>query len=1541
MFSTINQRNDFHTLSFFVFLTIIRPYLMVTTAKKILMKGVLWFLVWPLTVFITLMVLLYIPPVQNFICHRISEYLSASPGVEVTFKRVDLRFPLNLLLTEAKAVRHTQDSLGNITSDTILVMDRLNAKIQALPLAVWRVEIDAVELDGVKVNTLDLIDGMQVSGEVGSFYMVSHGVNLSTDELTLNDIKFSNSDIDVLLGQSADDEDESEPISWKISLHDMKLDNVAVGLQMPNDSIAIKAYIKKADIGGGDANLETGSYSCNKFEVEDSSIDYCFGNDSIKVGFDPDNISIKRINAKIENLWFTPERLQADMHELTLSERSGLNIASAKGYVNTEDSNIIVKSLELKTDNSEFSFDGKFPLSTVMETTHSDNSIEARFNAIIGKEDIAIFTALQDSISFTDNYPLEPLTITAEVDGTTEKLRLKSLTANLPGAIDIDGYGNLANIGDSIKRNGQVEFNIQTDKLSFVPALAGFPKETFTLPDSMTLDAGILLNGNDLSMNMNFLESQGRASLDGYYNVSDERYDIALSIDSLQLSHFLPNDSLRGLSAHLTAKGEGLDYKDKATHSDFGLTIDEISFNKGKLENISLDGRLIHSLLSANLNSDNDIFSLNAKAEIRTDLNIPEGNFNLDVKHADLYKLGIADHPLRHKFAFNLDGFIRKDSARINLEGGDLSLKLRSLIPVTELMEKSSNLGNVLMAQLDSRKLDHKAIRHALPSAGFVMRAGKENPLSYYLKTNNISFEDIYINFGATPARGINGRASIHGLHIDSLQLDTISIALKQDTSRLAMQGSIANAKSNPQYVFKANLDGEIRTEDAELNLKYTDKDDKTGILIGINAKPVLYERFDKKTKGLRLQITPEEPIVAFRKFHFDGDSNWMYLHQDKRAYADIDMDSDDGLCFRLQSERGDTTSLQNMNLELNRIKLEDLTKAIPYLPDLGGLFSIEASYKQSETAAQVSAEMSVDNLTYEKRSVGNLGCGMSWLPGEGELHYVDSYMTYNEEEVIAASGTMTGDTLNMSVGVEELPLKALDAFIPDQFMNLIGCMNGNIKVKGLTDNPIINGTMTMDSVYVESHQIGARYRLDTRPVKIENNIIRFDKYSIYTFSTNPFVIDGTIDLKNLTDPVTNLTLKANNYTLIDAPKTRESLLFGKILVDMNATVKGKASELVMRGKMNVLGDTNATYVMANSPLVVEDRLDGLVTFVSFEEADSEAEPETTSLSLGGMDVIMTVHIDDAVRVRANLTNDGSKFVELTGGGDLSMQYTPQGDIKLTGRYTLNGGLMKYSLPIVPLKDFEIAEGSYVDWRGDPMNPRLNLTAAERVRASVADGEGKSTRRVDFDVSISITNQLDSPELSFNLSAPNDDNIQNELLSMGTDERGKAAITMLATGMYMGGATKGGNLTMGAALNSVLQSQINSLAGSLTDASFSVGIEDRALETGDTQTDYTFRYSQRFFNDRVQINIGGKVSTGAKASNNAESFIDNVSLEYRIDAAGSKYVRAFHNKNYENMLEGEVTETGVGFVYRKKLDKLSDLFLIKRKKRATEQTEEN
>ena len=876
------------------------------------------------------------------------------------------------------------------------------------------------------------------------------------------------------------------------------------------------------------------------------------------------------------------------------------------------------------------------------------------------------------------------------------------------------------------------------------------------------------------------------------------------------------------------------------------------------------------------------------------------------------------------------------------MDAGDMDLQFRARSTLKELLEQSDEFVAILMKQIDERRLDHAALRRVLPSAGMQLTAGQSNPVSYFLKTKDVTFNDFTLRFGTTPTRGINGRTAVHGLRVDSLQLDTIFFTVKQDTSRMMLQSGVINGPKNPQFVFRSTLTGEIRSEDAELTVNYVDGEGQTGVLFGINARPLTEGH--GKGNGVLLNLTPAEPVIAYRKFHFVDNSNWIYLHKNMRVYANIDMDSDNGLCFRMQSDKNDSISLQNMNVELSRFQLGELSEVLPYMPRLTGLFSAEAQYIQTPTSLQVSAEASINELTYERQHVGDIGMGATWLPGDkGATHYLNTYFSYDNQEVLTADGILTQkngrDTLEVTTSFEHFPMKIANAFIPDQMVSFTGDLDGGMYIYGPLEKPKMHGDVTLDSVSVYARQAGARYWFDDRPVQIKDNQLIFDKFAIYTTSKNPFTINGKVDFRNLERPTADLKLLAENYTLLDAPRTRESLIYGKVFVDLNATVRGPLDALTMRGNMNLLGNTDVTYVLTDSPLTVEDRLEGLVTFTSFADTTSVSADEAPAMSLGGMDMIMSVHIDNAVRLRADLSPDRSKFIELEGGGDLNMQYTPQGDISLTGRYTLSGGIMKYSLPIIPLKEFQINNGSYVDWRGDPMNPTLNLKATERMRASVADGDDGGSRVVNFDVSIAIKNRLDAPELIFDITAPDDAAIENELQAMGTEERSKQAIAMLATGVYMNSGVKGGGFSMGSALNSVIQSQINSLAGSAfqsINASFTMGMEDRtAAETGDKQTDYSFRYSQRLFNDRVQIVIGGKVTTGANATNDAESFIDNISLVYRLDTSGTRYVRVFYDKNYESVLDGEITETGVGLVLRRKMDRLGELFIFRKKKKQT------
>lgn len=1500
--------------------------------KRKWIKWVSWILLTPILLFVVLMVLLYVPPVQNFLRKQATSYASEATGMQINVGRIDLRFPLNLLVRDVEVIQ---------APDTLLTLGSLNVHVQAMPLFKGKIEVDDITLQQVTVNSADLIEGMKVRGVLGRFFLESHGVDLTNETAVINHVELSDTHIGLVLNDTTTTEKTdtaSAPVNWKVNLHALSLKNVSFSMQLPADTMRMAARVSEASVKDVSADLKHQFYGLRSFLLTGTSVNYDTGDAQPVEGFDPSHIALRDIRIGIDSVLYRGRNMNAVIREFSMNERSGLSVTSLTGRVFADSTVIRIPDFRLLTPHSEMNLTAQTYWELVNIPT--TGRLTARFNALIGKQDVMLFAGGLPE-AFKEAYPFRPLVVQAGTEGNLKSMQISRFKVNLPGAFSLEGGGELYNLTDSTTRSAALDLKMQTGNLNFLTALGGMtPGAPVVIPDSMLLDARLGMEGPKYDARLLLKEGEGRLGLTAALNSATEAYTADLHIEDLQINHFLPKDSIYEFSASLAAHGRGFDFTSYKTETALRATIDKLHYGDYKISGIDLTGTVKNAVANAQLTSDNPLLKMKADAEYHLAHHYPDGKVELNVTGLDTERLfGVSlgknsDKPLELQFT----GEVRKERVFTHLTTGDLKLNLSARAGLELLIRQSTHFADILTKQLEAKELNHAELRKALPTAVFSFSAGQDNPMAWYLATQNISYHDASAKLGCAPDWGINGKVALHTLKIDTLQLDTIFFTLKQDTSRINLRGGVINGPKNPQISFTSILTGEIRDKDAELVAQYINDKGKTGLLFGVNAKPLYGGR--GKGNGLALTLVPEEPVIAFHKFRFEERHNWIYLHKNMRVYANVDMQDNEGMGIRMQSLPSDTVSLQNMDIELRRIRLEEVFGILPYMPQITGLLSAEAHYIQTEKSLELSAEANIDELTYERQRIGDVALGATWLPGEKGKQYVNTYLTHEGAEIMVADGALypaiSGkDSIVVNSTLEHFPLSIANVFVPDQMVTLSGDMDGDLHITGYTDSPLINGGLSLDSVSVYARQADARFVFDNRPIQVQNNRIVFDKFAIYTTSQNPFSIDGYVDFRDMSRPMANLKLFAENYTLLNAKRTKESMVYGKVFVDLDATVRGPLDGLMMRGNVNLLGNTDVTYVLTDSPLTVQDRLSDLVTFTSFADTTSLNKEEEPTLSLGGLDMIMTIHIDPAVRLKADLSADRSSRVELEGGGDLSLQYTPQGDLTLTGRYTLSGGMMKYALPVIPLKEFQIQNGSYVDWTGNPMDPLLNFKATERMRASVTQEDGTS-RMVNFDISIVVKNRLDNLSLAFEIDAPDDASVQNQLAGMGPDERSKQAVAMLATGIYLAdsGGGSGMNLNMGAALNSVLASQINALTGNMKNASLSFGVEDHDdSDAGGKRTDYSFRYSQRFFNDRFQIVLGGKVSTGANATNDVESFIDNISLEYRLDQSGTRYIRLFHNKNYESVFEGEITETGVGLVLRKKMDRLSELFIFKKKKK--------
>lgn len=136
------------------------------------------------------------------------------------------------------------------------------------------------------------------------------------------------------------------------------------------------------------------------------------------------------------------------------------------------------------------------------------------------------------------------------------------------------------------------------------------------------------------------------------------------------------------------------------------------------------------------------------------------------------------------------------------------------------------------------------------------------------------------------------------------------------------------------------------------------------------------------------------------------------------------------------------------------------------------------------------------------------------------------------------------------------------------------------------------------------------------------------------------------------------------------------------------------------------------------------------------------------------------------------------------------------------------------------------------------------------------------------------------------------------------------------------------------ALNGLIEKELNQWSRRYLkgmDLSFGINTYNQTTESGETQkTDYSYQFSKRLFNNKVRVKVGGRISTDNDPAEGGggleENLIDDISVEYLFGKNPNFFLKIFRHTGYESVLEGEVTQTGIGVVLRKKFQKFLDLF---------------
>lgn len=1509
------------------------------------MKKAFWWilgiLLSPILLFLILTLLLYFPPVQNWAVDKVAAIASEKTGMQITVDHVDLSFPLDLGIDGFHILQPP--------SDTIADVERMVVDVQLWPLTKRKVVINQLEVNNAKFNTAQFVAAACVKGAFKKLALSSKGIDLDKQTIEVNGARLEEAWVDIVMNDSVPKDTTNSENKWKIYADSLTIYHSDVAFHMPGDTMSVKAHFGRLYAREGDIDLETQTYRIASAEWNNGTLQYDQNYMPRIEGLDYNHIDLTYFDIAIDSIYYHDPTLRLQVRSTQLKEKSGLQVSDLAGAVAMENGMIRLPKMRLKTPDSDIDLELDMPLSLMDRI--APGKMRMRMNAQLGKQDLMRFLGGMPQ-SFQQRWPNYPLSIKGSANGNMDYMEFDGLDVSLPTAFHATANGFAANLTDPGRLRAKVQFKARTEDLSFMSSM--LPKD-IRIPRGITAEGLVKADGSQYSGDVLMREGKGTLKANGTFNADAMRYDIDASIRDLNIHHFMPRDSIYTVSAEIVAHGKGTDIFSPRTALQADARILQLHYGGYNLSGMTANADIRNGRAHAQVTGHNDLLNGTLALNALMSTNKLDGTITADMSQLDLYRLHLVDKPMTLGLCGHVDvssdlkkthyasgfftDFVIRDSARtyhpedlgllVNLcadttyariQSGDFIVKVDAGGHYEQLLKQLNILADSAMAQLDARVIDQQALRRLLPTMKLHVESKKDNPIATLLKSGqNIDFKEFLFDMTTSVASGVNGNGYVHSLVVDGTRLDTINFRLTQREKRLSFGGQIRNNKRNPQFVFNALFDGVLQERGATMGVRYYDSADKLGARIGAQAEMV--------DSGIRVHLIPERPLLGYKEFALNKD-NYIFLGANHKVKAKIDLVADDKTGVKIYSEESDPTAQQDITVSLNRFNLGEITSVLPYVPRMTGILDGDYHVIQDATGhISVVSDMAVQNMTYEKSPIGNVSTELVYLQKENDAHAVEARLLRDDIEIGLLSGTYYNQgegSLDAKLQLTRFPLSLVNGFVPDKIVGLEGFGEGELTIKGALKTPQVDGEIYLDSSYLVSIPYGMRMRFDNDPVRIVGSNLLFENFSLYSYNENPLTLQGSINFSNLDRILVDLRMRARDYQVISEKENSNSIAYGKAFVDLYGRMQGTLDNLNMRGRLNVLGSTDMSYVLRDTPLSTDNHLEELVKFTDFNDT---AQVVVERPQLNGFTMDMTVDVSKGAHIMAYLNPDHSNFIDLTGGGTLRMLYSPADNLQLRGRYTLSNGEMKYALQVIPLKTFTIRDGSYIEFTGDPMNPTLNITATERLRAAVStNGAGRS---VEFDCGVIITKTLKDMGLVFTLDAPEDMQLHSELQAMGVEQRGKLAVTMLTTGMYLADGNTSG-FSMNSALSSFLNSEISHITGNaLRTLDLSFGMDNSTDASGAMHTDYSFKFAKRFMNNRLKIAIGGKVSSGAELQQRNNSFFDNVSLEYRLDQTANKFITLFYQNNSYDWLDGYTQKYGGGFTWRRSLQSFWDIFRFK------------
>ncbi len=1315
-----------------------------------------------------------------------------------------------------------------------------------------------------------------------------------------------------------------------------------------------------------------------------------------KQGMDFNHMNFSKMNVEVRSFRMQDNTFAGSVNSAEIQEARGLDIQKFNTDFVYNEKEAYLKNLYLQTPKTLLRDEVILNYNSIEQLSSNLGAVKISANikdSRIGFADILnLVPTLRGTVPF-NKYPNAILNVNANAKGSVNDLLINNLKVTGLDQLRVAAAGRIRNAMNP----DHLYYDLRITELSSSAKTIFNVVPKNTIPSNISLPSNISIKGTAkgttkvVDANLNLYSTLGNAAVIAKVDMrrkNHELYDVKANLQGLQIGKIIQNKDIGSISAQIYAKGESFDFKNAKT--DLKGHVASAVYKGYRYQNMNLTGKINRGAYHIVLNSKDPNANLLLTASGMYDEKNPTVKVNGEVIKLDVNKLGFYEKPMI--LAGKIDGdFTNLDPDHLN---GYLNLKdfafsdTKEVYPVQEMNLKASSTNDstniVFNSQIADVELKGKykltqifgSLANTINQYYHFQKQEKTQKIqegqffTFNAKVKNDdlirkfvpdlkSFETINLtgNYNADSQK-IEIDGQIPQLLYGENSIENATLKVTNENQALQYNLYVAGLKSSSFALNKVSIEGDVSNDIINYNITTKDQKDVTQFLIAGNAKSLNdITEISLNPNGLKLNYTDWTV----------GEGNKIQI-SNKGIFADNFRLSNGGSEILLQSESQSANS--PLNVSLKDFKIETITELIKKDTLLAkGTINGTAQLRNLTKKMSFTSDLNISDLFVYGNPVGNLAVKVN--NNSPDLLNADIALSGNNNDVkILGDYNISSSTFDLNMAINQLQMKSVQGFSMNAVTNTEGYLSGNLKITGTTDKPNILGKVKFNDVGLEIAKTGSDFRKLNDEIAFTNQGIEFDNFKINDKDGNSLKIDGQVLTQTYRDFAFNLNLNAKNFKVVNSEKSNDAIMYGILAIDANLHIRGDLDLPKVDGRLNVSDATDFSFVLPQSSPSLQER-DGIVEFIDQDQVVLNKTIKADSLNaqsrIKGMDVSVNIEVSKEAKLSIIIDKANGDFVKLQGEAELTGGIDPSGKTTLVGVYQVESGAYEMSVSLLKRK-FDIQKGSTITWTGEPTTAILDITAIyktetapidlveQQLNADTPAELNQYKQRIPFNTLLKMKGELLKPEITFDITTDKKNNavssavtetVDQKLAQLRTQESemNKQVFALLLLNRFIGenpfesSAGMSGEMIARQSVSKLLSQQLNNLASDLikgVDLNFDLeSSEDYSTGAKNTRTDLNVGVSKKLLNDRLKVSVGSNFALegDARENENMTNIAGNVTVDYSLSKDGRYMLRAYRKDEYQVALQGQIIETGVGFIITLDYDKFRDIFKKSKEKR--------